>query len=113
MITSQDYSSQKELIPIFVPQAYYYQIRDVDLYPYPPRHPDTVAILCLWFKCQTRAGERSYQIAFSLNASGHRIVETFQSEIENRVDAWLEHIHPFLSGPLSINRESREYAYRS
>ena len=89
MMTNQEYCAHKKSIPLFVPAAIYYELRDADLYPFPPRHDDTVSILCLWFKHQTEAGERSYGVSFSLNASGYRIMETFQTELENQVDAWL------------------------
>jgi len=92
MLTNKDYVSKKKDVPAFVPKAYYCEIRDVNLYPFPARHPDTVSILCLWFKRETEVGERSHGVSFSLNAGGYRIVETFQTELEDQVDAWLSHV---------------------
>lgn len=92
MLTSQDYVFHSEHLPLCVTDTIYYEVRDASLYPFPARHPDTVAILCLWFKHHTDAGERTYEISYSLNAHGYRIAETFQKGLENQVDTWLSRV---------------------
>jgi len=92
MINSQDYIFHSEYLPLYIPNTYYYEVRDVALYPFPARHPDTVAILCLWFSRETDAGERTYELSYSLNAHGYRIAETMQTGIEDKIDLWLSRV---------------------
>jgi hypothetical protein len=84
----QDYRIHEKDVSLFIPNAYYYEVRNAELYPFPPRHPDTVSILCIWLKKE----QNTYGMTFCLNARGYRIVETFHTEIENQVDAWLSHV---------------------
>ena len=92
MINSQEYNFHSEYLPLFVPNIYYYEIRNAALYPFPARHPDTSTILCIWFKHKTDAGNQTYEVSFSLNDSGYRIVNTFYSQLEEQVDAWLSRV---------------------
>lgn len=92
MFTSKDYSFYSDSLPLYVPNTYSYEVRNAAFYPFPPRHPDTVAILCIWFAIQTDGGPRTYGLTFSLNAHGYRIVDSFQTERQRQIDAWLAHV---------------------
>ena len=92
MLNSQDYAFHSEYLPLYIPNTYYYEVRNAALYPFPARHPDTIAILCLWFSRQTNAGERTYELSYSLNKHGYRITESMQTVIEDKIDAWLSRV---------------------
>ena len=86
------YKKHVASIPKFFPTAVHYELRDAALYPFPERHPDTVALLCIWLQYELIPYSRSYQVTYCLNKHGYRIVETFESKLEKNVDAWLSEI---------------------